>query len=136
MAEYIEEADAICAEENEKHKPRKDEIAAYQNAVGNMGNSPANEYGHLADLYRPVAQEIRVGIKRLGALNPPKPEAQRVDALWRILSVQATTIEAFVVALDEKEPAKFNALAQKLRLNHEHYRDLAQGLGFKQCGQG
>ena len=130
MPEYIEQGDAICAEENEKIRPRQETI---QRLLG--GADTQDELHVAAEEFRELAREVQAGLSRFRALDPPAAQRQSTEEMLTIKGAEAVLAESLADAVDSGNQAKFDSLTQQLALDQEKYRALMQELGFKRCGR-
>ena len=129
MPEYIERADAICAEQNEKIRRR-------QATINRLLAAPDTDRDRLAlpGEFREIAKEVRAGNSRFRALAPPAGQRRPIETMLVIKKAEADLAESIADAVASEDQAEFQSLVRQLDLDQEKYRALMQGLGFKTCG--
>jgi hypothetical protein len=129
MPEFIAAADAICAEENQKLKPKFEALEAAGQSAKSQG-----ELDDLLDQARAYSEEVEAGTSRLRTLPPPRGKVDAIDAMLTASSASQLAVVGLFEALAEDDRSKMAREKKEVELLQEKYRGLAQGLGFHECG--
>jgi hypothetical protein len=131
MPEFIAKADAICAEENARIKPRSQAISTEGDEAESQEDLDA-----MADDIRSLANEIEGGLARLRMLAPPPGKADAIESMLNLAGSQAVIAGSLADAVSAEDNSQIESLGQQINLNRAKYRGLAEGLGFHKCGTG
>jgi alanyl-tRNA synthetase len=129
LPEFIDRADAICEEENDRLGDESDEIDEELDSA-----STSDEFNEAADHMHAYADEIQEGLARLRELEPPDAQRSTVEDLWSVQDAQINTVERLADAVAANDGAKAENLVEELNLNKQRYGGLTQGLGLQVCG--
>jgi hypothetical protein len=129
MPEFIAAADAICAEENEKLRPKIEVLEGMGGGAKSQG-----DLDDLRDEARDYLDEFEEGMSRIRALPPPRGYVGAIDMMLTTAGASQSGIVALFEALDEENRSKMTAEMEHVDHLLRKYRDLARGLGFHECG--
>lgn len=116
-AEFIEQADAICAEANEQSETEAEEFAEENGFVLEKASQEQLEEAISDVLVPSLAQQA----DEVAALGAPEGDEDRIDAIVTSLEDAVAQIEDDPISVFEGEPLKES-------------RELAADYGFKVCG--
>jgi hypothetical protein len=126
-AEFIQRADAICQAGHEEGEPL---VAEFQEA------QQAGDAAKAADLLRQAADVADEEAGELRDLEPPPADA---DILDDYISAGETTIQTgrdLADAIDAGDTQAVQVLSDRFNEQTSTTQGIAQGYGFKVCGQG
>lgn len=124
-AEFVRNADALCAETKRRLAPIYDAVGA------KVANEDAA--GVAAELRKglPIADGL---LARMRGLTPPRGDEAIVGKFLDTISAQKRRIRPLVEALDAEDISQIEVLAAELRQGNERAQRLAQRYGFTKCG--
>jgi hypothetical protein len=126
-AEYIERADAICAEFTAKTEPLAKEL---NRALNNFN------FARAARAQREAHEAVRDGYERINALPPPEGDENAISAIAEARNEFLVLDERFVDAIEAEDFTRIEALNGELRSVVERRNAILTAYGFKVCGQG
>jgi hypothetical protein len=124
-AEFIEQADEICAEAKRKLAP-----------VSRAGDAK-NERGDIEGAAGELRKAVRIAdeqLNKLRGLTPPEADRAVLAKYFDTIAEQKGLIRRIADALEEGDEEQATALASELDEGQQRAQGLAQGYGFKECG--
>jgi len=131
-ADYIAEGDAICAK---KRQQRSQLVTEVQNAIASGVNS-ASDAHRVHDISNQAANYVDQLATELQALPKPTGDEQILDTLLSTVSAEATDIRHFADAVDSLDASQIRSFGEAADSDAAKAVAIAQGYGFKVCGQG
>jgi hypothetical protein len=126
-AEFIEQADAICGDMDARVKPIE---AKYEQAAD------AGEYDTAADLLREAVSEAAETQTEVEALEPPAADADTVDQYLEATRDGIGLVRRIADRLEDEDYAALDSLVAEAEQLDARAEGLAQGYGFRECGDG
>jgi hypothetical protein len=118
QAEFVTQADAICQE-----------YEAKLDALGQPQNE--EQLADFADKAIPIARD---GRERLGELNPPENQQENYDRWLEQGDRAIEIVEDLRDAAEDGDRAELQRIAQEAEQADQESNQLADQLGFKECG--
>jgi len=131
-ADYIAKGDAICAQ---KRQQRGQLVTEMQNAIASGVNS-ASDAHRVHDISNQAANYVDQLATELQALPKPTGDEQILDTLLSTVSAEATDIRHFADAVDSLDASQIRSFGEAADSDAAKAVAIAQGYGFKVCGQG
>jgi hypothetical protein len=131
-ADYIAKGDAICAQ---KRRQRGQLVNEVQNAIASGVNS-ASDAHRVHDISNQAADYVDQLASELQALPKPTGDEQILDTLLSTVSAEATDIRHFADAVDSLDASQIRSFGEAADSDAAKAVAIAQGYGFKVCGQG
>ena len=131
-ADYIAKGDAICAQ---KRQQRSQLVTEVQNAIASGVNS-ASDAHRVHDISKQAANYVDQLATELQALPKPTGDEQILDTLLSTVRAEATDIRHFADAVDSRDASQIRSFGEAAESDAAKAVAIAQGYGFKVCGQG
>jgi hypothetical protein len=130
-ADYIAKGDAICAQ---KRQQRGQLVNEMQNAIASGVNS-ARDADRVHDISNQAANYVDQLATELQGLPKPTGDEQILDTLLSTISAEATDIRHFADAVDSLDASQIRSFGEAAESDAGKAIAIAQGYGFKVCGQ-
>jgi hypothetical protein len=130
-ADYIAKGDAICAQ---KRQQRGQLVNEMQNAIASGVNS-ASDARRVHDISNQAADYVDQLASELQALPKPTGDEQILDTLLSTVRAEATDIRHFADAVDSLDASQIRSFGEAAQSDADKAIGIAQGYGFKVCGQ-
>jgi hypothetical protein len=131
-ADYIAKGDAICAQKRQQRSQLVNEV---QNAIASGVNS-ASDARRVHDISNQAANYVDQLATELQALPKPTGDEQVLDTLLSTVSAEATDIRHFADAVVSLDASQIRSFGEAADSDGAKAVAIAQGYGFKVCGQG
>jgi hypothetical protein len=130
-ADYIAKGDAICAQKRQQRGQLVNEV---HNAIASGVNS-ASDAHRVHDISNQAADYVDQLASELQALPKPTGDEQILDTLLSTVRAEATDIRHFADAVDSLDASQIRSFAEAAKSDGDKAIAIAQGYGFKVCGQ-
>jgi hypothetical protein len=131
-AAFIAQADALCTDDHAKSAPIRAEIEKIE-ASGNP-ESPPNE-ARLGELLKQAIGAAEVEVEAIRELETPPADQATIGKMLDAAGEGSGLGRKTATALEEGDEARFVELAQEDEAINNRVRGIAEGYGFKVCGQ-
>jgi hypothetical protein len=128
-AEFITQGDAICA--------RYNGIADAANSkLAELGSIDTQEQGDkVAEILRNGVDELTPQLQAIQGLRPPPQDAQVIGSYFTTSSAQLGTLSDLADAYEQLDAEQIQSLSSRIEQDKAKAHGIAQGYGFKVCGQ-
>jgi hypothetical protein len=137
-AQFVARADAICEATKAKQEPLREKLEE----VARQARGEEQGSGGITDgTRRQLAQALgrivamsEASQSRIQALGIPKEDAAQLEAIFQQVESSFESSLAYGAALEQREDAKAQAVAEKANTETHETAVLARRYGFKVCG--
>jgi hypothetical protein len=131
-AEFIQEADGLCSDFQAKAKPIRNEIEKIERSAN--PESPQNLV-RLGELLNESIAEAEANLESIRELKPPEADEATIEKMLNSAQEGNGLGAEAGKALEEGETAGFGKRAKKIEAANNRAKAIAEGYGFKVCGQ-
>lgn len=130
-ASYIEQADKICQKSEETAKKDEAEIEK----ITKEKEGDAEILDALAPVFRRAYERQRGQVREFLAIQPPEEDREIVEKYQDALTDQQAMFGRLTDAAEKGDADRFSTLSDEFDDVRTRGRGIAQGYGFKNCGQ-
>jgi hypothetical protein len=136
--EFIAQADALCEASKTKQEPLRRQVEELARSAreeereqGSISTATRRE---LAQALTRIVAMAEGSLARVKALGPPSADASQLGAIFKKTESAFASSRAYGTALEHREDAKAQSLAERGNAETQETTALAKRYGFRVCG--
>lgn len=136
-AEFVARADALCEASKAEQEPLRQKLEGVTRKARGEEQGEGLSDGTRKELARALGQIVakaEASLSRVQALGVPEADGGQLEAIFRGIESAFRSSLAYGAALEHREDARAQAIAERANAETRETAALAQSYGFKVCG--